>query len=315
MAEVVVGRFPPPLGGVSVFVQRKFLSIESQGGKFVDFGNKRWILQLFRLGVGRDNVFLLNSASLLVLTVFFAFGLLSRTILYDHNASRHLWRGRLSSLIYIFFVRRLFAVRVVHHHLVCEYEKRNCAGSVTVESPFIPPNENERQKVLGTYPQEVLEFIDDSRSFKVVTAAWRYSLDAEGRDLYGIDSLVSVIDHFLSLGIDNARFLIAFGDFNVDDIPAALAGRLLELKRDGHLIILEGQRELWPIFDAVNLFLRMTSTDGESVSVLEAIYFDCDVLASDVVPRPREVVTYDYGERSSLMAKVFEIYESSASEK
>ncbi|WP_432260470.1 hypothetical protein [Cupriavidus sp. TMH.W2] len=314
MAEVVVGRFPPPLGGVSVFVQRKFLSIKERGGKYIDFGEKAWILSLVRLSARRDNVFLLNSASLKVLAVFFVFGILSRTILYDHNASRHLWRNNLLAFVYIFFVRRLLAVRVVHQHLVDEYGLRGCGDKVAVESPFIPPNESERQQVLGTYPREVVEFINDPRPFKVVTAAWRYSVDADGRDLYGIDSLVLLINHLLSAGIES-RFLVAFGDFNVENIPRPLLDQLLELRRTGYLIVLEGQRELWPIFDKVDLFLRLTSTDGESVSVLEALHFDCSVLASNVVPRPAAVVTYKYGDKSDLIEKFFELYKCCASEK
>jgi hypothetical protein len=64
---------------------------------------------------------------------------------------------------------------------------------------------------------------------------------------------------------------------------------------------LTGQKQLWPVFKYKPLFLRLTPTDGDSVSVREAIYFNCNVVASDVIQRPKECDIYNYGNFESLV--------------
>ena len=65
-----------------------------------------------------------------------------------------------------------------------------------------------------------------------------------------------------------------------------------------------GQLEFWPLYTSLDLFLRLTGTDGNSVSVLEAQYYNCPVIASDVVPRPDGVVTYQYENFDDLLNTV-----------
>ncbi|WP_156811151.1 hypothetical protein [Cupriavidus sp. USMAHM13] len=307
MLEVIVGRFPPPIGGVSVFVQRKFESLKDHGAASLDFGNKAWFRELLGYIFDRNCVFLLNSANLSILAVFFFLGLLPRTVLYDHNASRHFWKSRYSAFAYRFFIGRLKEVRVVHSHLIDGYAKRGFMEKVVVESPFLPPRKESRGQILETYPDDVLNFINDRDAFRVVSAAWRYNVDANGFDVYGIATVVGLLRSLRTGGV-NARLLLAFAEFNESDMPKALLHEIRTLRELGALVILDGQRELWPVFESANLFLRLTSTDGESVSVLEALYFNCAVIASDVVPRPAEVVTYRYGDSVDLLNKVVENY-------
>ncbi len=63
-----------------------------------------------------------------------------------------------------------------------------------------------------------------------------------------------------------------------------------------------GQYQFWPVYKRVHAFLRLTSTDGDSISIREAIHFGCPVLASDVVPRPDGVKLYGYGNQDELNA-------------
>ena len=53
------------------------------------------------------------------------------------------------------------------------------------------------------------------------------------------------------------------------------------------------------------LFIRATTTDGDSVSLREALYFGAPILASDVVPRPDGVMLFNL-EKDDLSQKVDE---------
>ena len=58
---------------------------------------------------------------------------------------------------------------------------------------------------------------------------------------------------------------------------------------------------LWQLTD---VYVRPTSTDGDSVAVREAIDCGVNVVASDVAPRPSEVFVYDYSDISEFTEKV-----------
>ena len=72
-----------------------------------------------------------------------------------------------------------------------------------------------------------------------------------------------------------------------------------------------GQKELWPLFKKINLFIRPTFTDGDAVSIREALSFNCSVIASDVVQRPKSTVTFKnrdfndlYRQASSMLKSI-----------
>ena len=75
----------------------------------------------------------------------------------------------------------------------------------------------------------------------------------------------------------------------------------------GHLFVVVRQGELWPLTQQCDLFLRPTSSDGDAVSVREALSLGVPVVASDCVPRPPGAVTYRTGDVADLFNKVEEV--------
>jgi len=64
-----------------------------------------------------------------------------------------------------------------------------------------------------------------------------------------------------------------------------------------------------PVISRSDLFLRPTTTDGDAVSVREALELGVPVVASDAVPRPDAVVLYRAGDLADFVAKVREALE------
>lgn len=64
------------------------------------------------------------------------------------------------------------------------------------------------------------------------------------------------------------------------------------------------------LLKSVDLYLRPTSTDGNSVAVLEALALGTPVLASDAVPRPDGVMTYKFGDRVDFLSKMHDMSNS-----
>jgi hypothetical protein len=59
--------------------------------------------------------------------------------------------------------------------------------------------------------------------------------------------------------------------------------------------------EFVPILQHATAYLRPTATDGNSVAVLEALAAGVPVIASDVVPRPRGVKLYKFGDEEKFL--------------
>ena len=300
---IVVGRYPPPLGGVSVFVKRKFTSLKASGCRAVDFNDKFWLLKLLALALKDNHVFLLNTTRLPILFIFMFFGLLPKTIIYDHNSSRRLWGKYFYRLIYLFFCSRVRSIRVVHKHLIYKYEEFGVNNNIEVESPFIPPDYAGRNEIISAYPSSVTHFMNDTSYYRVIFAISRFNLDDRGCDIYGLRNAINLMESVVELN-KNYRFMLAFGEFNRKNIPSDVINKINKLTEKNNLVLLCGQKDLWPVYECADLFLRLTSTDGESVSILEALHFGCIVLASDVVPRPAGVFLYKYGNDDDL-ASVF----------
>ena len=67
---------------------------------------------------------------------------------------------------------------------------------------------------------------------------------------------------------------------------------------------LEGISEMWPLLKKSILYLRTTSTDGDSVLLREALGLGVPSLASNVVNRPSECRTYQYGNQDDLLIQM-----------
>lgn len=56
--------------------------------------------------------------------------------------------------------------------------------------------------------------------------------------------------------------------------------------------------------EKVNIYVRPTSTDGDSVAIREALDEGTIVIASDVCKRPEGVITYKFGDEKDLLQKI-----------
>ena len=64
-----------------------------------------------------------------------------------------------------------------------------------------------------------------------------------------------------------------------------------------------GISEMWPLIKAASLYLRPTSTDGDSVMLREALGLGLQSLASDAAFRPDACVMYKYDDIRDLISK------------
>lgn len=290
MKILLIGSYPPPLGGVGVFVKRyaRKLSGEGHTVEVLDPTQLPKRVVYARLAGARAagyDLVSLNFPSFHMMMMLLLTGMASRTEVWEHNwrvlETWSAWRRRL----YALFLRRALSLVLVAPHLK-DYYARHGVGlppRTRVEHAFLPPPLEEEAQVVATYGPETRRFVETRRPLLVANA---FRVVAHGGvDLYGLDMCVELVAA-LRETYPRVGLVFALGEFADADYRRRIEQRIAELNLHEHIHFLTGQREIWPLFRRAALMVRPTVTDGYAVSLAEARYFGCAAVASDAAERP-----------------------------
>lgn len=153
---------------------------------------------------------------------------------------------------------------------------------------FIPPQKEE------TLQKEILDLIDrlKGQGKKIVsTNAYNISYDKEGHDTYGIDFL---IDFFK----ESADKTLIVSD------PSGNYRKRFEGVQTDSIFFIDYPHSYYELLKRVDFFVRNTSTDGDALSVKEALYLGVPSLCTDVVDRPEGVQLFKYSDKESFEAAI-----------
>jgi glycosyltransferase involved in cell wall biosynthesis len=316
----IVSGYPPPYGGVTVEVQRlrplldrvgveyviyNAVSESEDGDRVISVHRFRGFWTLWYLLRGREPAIYLMSGRLIawVLGAFAARWRRKRVLVQLRNSFladwiarspwRRLWAG--------FALRRLTGVVCVSRLLM------DCAEKVGVEpgrllwSPaFLPPDLAPVDR--SSVAPEVWSF---AATREPLIAANGKVLWYEGQDLYGLDHLVELAAR-LKPDFPRAGIIVCFWDHVTED-----DGYLAELKRRAeargvadNLFFNTRKGTFVPVLEASNVFVRPTNTDGDAVSIREALYLGVPAVASDAVERPDGTILFRTRDIGDFEAKV-----------
>lgn len=113
-----------------------------------------------------------------------------------------------------------------------------------------------------------------------------------GRDVYGVDF---VLENLSRLG-DGYRLVLLDPKRRYAEEVAALD--------DSRVIYIDRPVDFTGLLRRVDVYIRPTAHDGNSVAIQEAVACNVQVLASDVVSRPAAVRTFRYGDFEDFVAKL-----------
>ncbi|NVK30080.1 MAG: glycosyltransferase [Gammaproteobacteria bacterium] len=303
----VVGPFPPPLGGVSVFLER-FCNLYSVSRR-IDFkggGIVSYISLFASLYKDRDCLCFLNVKNNLIfaIVVFLSRFTKAEFVFMDHN-EQTFQGGVINIAMTKSFLRSVKYVVVVGRHMINNYAEHApfLAGKIWVENAFLPPNLSERSAVLDSYPPEYFRFIA-SKNVIINTSAFKVKFE-NGVDLYGIDMSLKALKYLKDSGINSVGALIFIADIDSGLKYVSKMVRALELS--GDVLIISGQRELWPSYLDSDVSIRATSRDGYGVTVAESISLGCAAIASDVCARAEGAIIFRNRDQQDLNAKVLSV--------
>ncbi len=315
----IFGIYPPPYGGVSVHIRRVADQLLQQHNRVEMYHTEQrlryWFFPLylmkllFWLIVKRPDIVHYHStylkSSILELVWISIFKRLFRyTVTIIEHDCRHLYARTATA-------HRLYRRVVTRQdcHVVCIGSltwKSYCDVGIEpvshcVEHAFLPPVVSTADWILQTYPSSLFDFLKEYTPLIVVSAA--HIMRIAGKDIYGLDQCVEMLAGIKATCPD-AGLLIALPHVNNGDYFDELQKQMKKRNIAEQIYILQGNKELWPLFRMVDLFVRPTLSDGDSISVREALYFKVPVVASDVCERPDDVHCFKAGDSQDFIRSV-----------
>lgn len=309
----LIGPSFPPIGGVSIYIQRLIKKYRRENIFFehihftgTSSGEKleRIFLILFDF---RIREFQINSGNINVLLIFLFRFLPSRIIYYDHNFRKIENWNRMSKLIFKIFLKRINELWVVESNIKQYYIDNGfkLPENVSVRNAYIPPEYNESSTRLFFEQNVGLSLF--IRKHNPLIYANASSLEFyNGIDLYGFDLMIELVKR-LVLDYSRVGLVLVLGSDSNHQYVQKLKNNIKQLKLEDNVILTKVSGESWPLLGVVDLFIRPTNTDGDSISIRESLDMKCNTMASDCVSRPSGCITFKNRDLNDLLSKVKEI--------
>ncbi|MHA1695858.1 MAG: glycosyltransferase [Candidatus Helarchaeota archaeon] len=297
--DIHIGPLPPDLNGISVYLYR--LSKIDKKSQFIDWNKisspkkfRSWLIKQI-LDFNKKN-FIFHPPSIKKRLIFYFLSLVSihyfSLVIHGYPLIIQYQEANLFQRV---LIRRMLEkarfIQVVNksHKRFLDYLKiKN--KNVFIKPAFLPPPLEDREKIIKSYNQELIHFINTKKPLIAANAACVKFYN--GIDLYGLDHCIELTARLIH-DFPNLGFIFAISNDKL--YPSYLKKmkyRIKSLNIEKNFYFISGQKELWPLFEKINLFIRPTHTDGDAISVREALYFNCSVACSDVTSRPQGTILF-----------------------
>jgi glycosyltransferase involved in cell wall biosynthesis len=320
MKVALIGPYPPPFGGISVSIQRLKALLERQGVvcRVYDISNpprqlpgvisvwrqRRWIFRYW-LTADEDIIHYQSSGWRVRMWI----GLLpwrAKTVVsIQGNSLVDSWiqGGHLRrALIRLALYRTSYIILSNSDYVDFVLSLGIPQERVAVVPAFIPPVVDEQDD--AQIPTNVRDFCDAHTPLLMANGTVVFY---RGEDLYGLDLLVELI-RALKPVYSKVGLVCPLRPFSGGAERAYWTNLQAQVESYGLTEdvcwVTDGIPVVYPLMRQSDLFIRPTNTDGDAVSVREALYFRTPVVASDASPRPQGTVLFRNRDVGDLILQV-----------
>jgi glycosyltransferase involved in cell wall biosynthesis len=309
MKYCLIGPYPPPLGGVSVYVYRygKELTKAGHTVEILDFSKlPRWkqVFVLLRFMFhAKATMFILTEFRFPVMAALLLRLCPGKVVFQDHSyrllENLRGWRATVLRK----FLQKVDACILFGAHLKDYYRKcgYRLPDNTSVGSAFLPPPLEEEPAILATYGKETLAFLAKHRPLVIANA---FDLVFyQGIDLYGLDLCVELTARLKQV-YPQVGVLFAIARITNEEYFTKVKKNIENMGLADHFHFVTGNRQIWPLFRKMDVMVRPTNSDGYAVSIPEAQYLGCTAVASDVCARPPGSLLFRNRDLEDFQAKV-----------
>jgi glycosyltransferase involved in cell wall biosynthesis/O-antigen/teichoic acid export membrane protein len=313
----ILGPYPPPLGGISVHIQRvknKFINQHNEVRVFdtmhccAKFFIHPWYIFISLLRwkpaiIYYHTAYTYHGAFEFIPLICAARLLRSELILVEHDCryldSRSYFFKIIFAVMMRFVTQQIFMGTVTYE----SYKKHNIVvkQNSVIETPFLPPEENE-QAFVEKYPSEFDSFL--AMHSPLISANAFQAVLVHEQDLYGIEWCIDLVTD-LKNEFPNVGFIICISKIGNEKFFLSMVNKIKQYKLENSIYILLGNHLYWPILKKIDLFVRPTLSDNFGISIAEALHFGKKAIASDVCRRPKDTILFKGGDKKDFFEKVY----------
>lgn len=313
LKHYIIGPYPPPLGGVSVFAYRYARLLRDQGNEveIVDFAKcslPRRAAYLLRFALDpRYAVFHLNTFSFRIMATLLFRPFAGKIVFQDHSGRAvETLKGR-NRRAFKLFLAKADEIVLVGEHIIDQYEQQGFPlqpDKVRVQNAFLPPPADDEPGIWSTYDPETVWFAENHKPL-IVANAYKIVFHKDV-DLYGLDMCVDLVAE-LKNAHPQVGLLFALAEIGDETYYREINRRIDELGIRENFHFMTGQKELWPLLRKSDLMVRPTFSDGYGISIAEALHFGCPAAASDVCARPEGTVLFSNRDARDFLSRCQEV--------
>ncbi len=298
-----IGPIPPLLGGISIYLKR--LNQKFSEKILDDFELNLFEFFFFLVLNSRRYDFIYhtpNNRRRIVLGILSKLGLINFE-LYVHGNSLNTKFNSIEKVFLKNCLKEAKTIYIVGKHIKSHIEPFIVDTHKIIQKPaFIPPNEDEEDQIRNLLPTSLFSFINDN-SKRILMNGSSFVL-SRGVDLYGFDISINLVSELLTKYNIKVGLIIAVADKSNTQFYESLKRQSKSLGIDSQIYWITDQKEIWPLFKDVNVFIRPTNEDGYGISIDEALHFNCPAIASNVCTRNPEAIIFKNRNLEDLLTKV-----------
>jgi glycosyltransferase involved in cell wall biosynthesis len=273
---LILGTIPPPIGGVTIHISRLLDYLERANFKFIFVElrkQKSTTICKYILNSKIIHLHISNPILKFFLSVFTFLSFKKLIITYHGNLGRYSRILNFFDYLSVLFCTYPIVLNRNSYNLAKTFNK--CTKLFT---SFIPPN----SELIDLKTKKLLSEFIDTKKIIFCTNAFGVSYDKNKNEIYGINDLVKIFN-----SLSNQQLIISD--------PSGKYKSYISLKQDisSNILFINYSHDFIQVIKQTDCFIRATTTDGDSLSVKEALFYGKTVIASDCVSRPQNVLLYE----------------------
>ncbi len=292
---LMIGPLPDPKGGVSIHIKRlgEMLSThfdvkyvdESPNLKREYFNLRTYnFLAYFKLILWSDIVHIHSGLHILrIFHLFFSKLFFSKAIVTYHNTPKENNLGFIRSYLKL-FDKVIFVNKETS-------DKLRLKKNSVVKEAFIPQN----MDIEPTLPENISGWVNKKKTegYIILAAnAWRLDFHKQ-EDLYGLDMCIELIYRLKTETNKHVAFAFNVSSSHDNNSYFNLClERIKNLGIENEFLLTMQNLSFVKVVELSDVVLRPTNTDGDALTIREALYMGVPVIASDVVKRPSWTITF-----------------------
>lgn len=288
---LMVGKFPPPIGGVTIHIQRLLKSLQALDYidvDLLDYSRNKNIVDIFKKIYCADIIHLHMTNKV----VRFVFVLLLRVFGKKVLVTFH---GKTDFKdIFIRGVLIMTSFIIVLNEYSLTHAKKYKSKNIKLVGAFIPPIEKDIKDLDNDIILKLKELRENYKHIYCTNAS-NYVLDEKGNEIYmGTD----LLELFKSHKDDCLIFSDPAGTYKKYFIEK-------KISISKNVFIIDRPHDFVNIIKQSHALIRATTMDGDSLSIKEALYYGVPVFASNIVDRPFDVILFENFRDLSIKIKNF----------